>query len=217
MVQDDTAVPVVVSTPVPVAMAPAVAERNGGWNVVRGTIDLDRSHNALRIKDREGNLTDLIYSDQVRIYRRGQAVSYLDVNQGDWVTVRYKMPSWGERRIRMLRWALIFFVISIVAGLLGFTGVAAGSAAIAKTLFFIAVALFLIFLVAALTVGEALTKKWPFTTKGDTMLETIAVVLLILWALGLVSSYTLGGFIHILLVVAIIMILIRVIRGRQPV
>jgi len=49
------------------------------------------------------------------------------------------------------------------------------------------------------------------------MLWTIAVILLILWALGLVSSYTLGGFIHILLVLAIIVILIRIIRGRRPV
>ena len=44
------------------------------------------------------------------------------------------------------------------------------------------------------------------------MLETIAVILIILWLLGLVSSYTMGGFIHILLVIAIIVILIRVIR-----
>lgn len=49
------------------------------------------------------------------------------------------------------------------------------------------------------------------------MLWTIAVVLLILWLLGLVSSYTLGGFIHILLVLAIIVILIRVIQGRRVV
>jgi len=46
------------------------------------------------------------------------------------------------------------------------------------------------------------------------MLETIALVLLILWILGLVSSYTLGGFIHILLVVAVVVILLRLIRGR---
>jgi hypothetical protein len=46
------------------------------------------------------------------------------------------------------------------------------------------------------------------------MLYTIAVVLLILWLLGLVTSYTLGGFIHILLVVAIIMVLLRLISGR---
>ena len=46
------------------------------------------------------------------------------------------------------------------------------------------------------------------------MLETIAIVLVILWLVGLVSSYTMGGFIHVLLVVAIIVVLIRVIRGR---
>lgn len=48
------------------------------------------------------------------------------------------------------------------------------------------------------------------------MLETIAVVLLILWLLGLVSSYTLGGFIHLLLVIALVVIVIRVIQGRKP-
>lgn len=47
------------------------------------------------------------------------------------------------------------------------------------------------------------------------MLETIAVILLVLWALGLVTSYSMGGFIHILLVVAIVVILLRVIRGRS--
>ncbi len=47
------------------------------------------------------------------------------------------------------------------------------------------------------------------------MLGMIAIVLLILWALGLVSSYTMGGFIHILLVVAIVVILVRVIQGRR--
>lgn len=48
------------------------------------------------------------------------------------------------------------------------------------------------------------------------MLWTIAVVLAILWLLGLVSSYTMGGFIHILLVLAIIVVLINVIQGRRP-
>ena len=48
------------------------------------------------------------------------------------------------------------------------------------------------------------------------MLYTIAVILIILWFLGLVTSYTLGGFIHLLLVIAIIMILIRLIRGEDP-
>jgi hypothetical protein len=47
------------------------------------------------------------------------------------------------------------------------------------------------------------------------MLQTIAVILLILWVLGLVSSYTMGGLIHILLVVAIVMVLVRVIQGRR--
>ncbi len=49
------------------------------------------------------------------------------------------------------------------------------------------------------------------------MLWTIFVVLLILWALGMVSSYTLGGYIHILLVIAVVVVLIRVIQGRKPV
>jgi Family of unknown function (DUF5670) len=47
------------------------------------------------------------------------------------------------------------------------------------------------------------------------MLETIAVVLLLLWALGLVTAYTMGGFIHVLLVVAIVVVLVRVIQGRR--
>jgi uncharacterized protein DUF5670 len=49
------------------------------------------------------------------------------------------------------------------------------------------------------------------------MLWTIFVVLLVLWALGMVSSYTIGGFIHILLVIALVVVLIRVIQGRRPV
>ena len=48
------------------------------------------------------------------------------------------------------------------------------------------------------------------------MLETIAVVLIVLWLVGLVSSYTLGGFIHILLVIAVVVILVRLIQGRGP-
>jgi hypothetical protein len=47
------------------------------------------------------------------------------------------------------------------------------------------------------------------------MLYTIAVVLLILWVLGLVTSYTMGGFIHILLVVAVVMVLLNLINGRR--
>lgn len=49
------------------------------------------------------------------------------------------------------------------------------------------------------------------------MLETLAIVLVILWVLGLVSSYTLGGFIHLLLVLAVVVIVIRVIQGRSPI
>lgn len=48
------------------------------------------------------------------------------------------------------------------------------------------------------------------------MLYTIAVILVLLWLMGLVTSYTIGGFIHILLVVAVVMILVRVIRGENP-
>jgi Family of unknown function (DUF5670) len=47
------------------------------------------------------------------------------------------------------------------------------------------------------------------------MLETIALVLLVLWAVGLVSSYTMGGLIHILLVVAVVVVLLRIIQGRR--
>jgi hypothetical protein len=47
------------------------------------------------------------------------------------------------------------------------------------------------------------------------MLYTLAVILLILWLLGLVTSYTIGGFIHLLLVIAIVMVLLRVISGRR--
>ena len=49
------------------------------------------------------------------------------------------------------------------------------------------------------------------------MLMTIFVVLLILWLLGVVTSYTMGGFIHILLVIAIVVMLVRIIQGRKPV
>lgn len=49
------------------------------------------------------------------------------------------------------------------------------------------------------------------------MLQTIAVLLLVMWLLGFVSSYTMGGFIHLLLVLAIVVVLIRVIQGRRPI
>lgn len=49
------------------------------------------------------------------------------------------------------------------------------------------------------------------------MLYTIAVVLLVLWLLGLVSSYTIGGFIHLLLLLAVILVLVRIIQGKNPI
>jgi hypothetical protein len=49
------------------------------------------------------------------------------------------------------------------------------------------------------------------------MLYTIAVVLIVLWLLGMVSAYTMGGFIHVLLVIAIVVILLRVINGQKPI
>ncbi len=48
------------------------------------------------------------------------------------------------------------------------------------------------------------------------MLETIALILIVMWLLGMVSSYTVGGYIHILLIVALVTIIIRVVRGRDP-
>lgn len=54
-----------------------------------------------------------------------------------------------------------------------------------------------------------------YNRKDRHMLWTITIVLLVLWALGLVTSYTIGGFIHILLVLAIITVLIRIIQGRR--
>ena len=55
----------------------------------------------------------------------------------------------------------------------------------------------------------------PKTNRKKIMLYTIAVVLLVLWLLGLVTSYTIGGFIHILLVVAVVMVLVNLISGRK--
>jgi hypothetical protein len=57
----------------------------------------------------------------------------------------------------------------------------------------------------------------PDKEKVHSMLYTIAVVLIVLWLLGLVTSYTMGGFIHILLVIAVIMVLLNLINGRRSV
>jgi hypothetical protein len=61
--------------------------------------------------------------------------------------------------------------------------------------------------------------KTAWLTKGgnETMLWTIFVILLVLWLLGVVSSYTVGGFIHLLLVLALVVLLINIIGGRRPV
>ena len=67
---------------------------------------------------------------------------------------------------------------------------------------------------------ERLTPETGFCSgelKGEAnMLWTIFVILMILWLLGFVSGYTIGGFIHILLVIAIVVVLIRIIQGRKP-
>lgn len=60
--------------------------------------------------------------------------------------------------------------------------------------------------------------RWPWEKppgKENYMLWTVAVILIVLWVLGLVSSYTMGGFIHVLLVIAIIVVLLNVIQGRR--
>jgi hypothetical protein len=78
--------------------------------------------------------------------------------------------------------------------------------------------------VAATFGGHGVVLSWRengeapryYLSREPSML-TIAVILLVLWLLGLVSSYTIGGFIHILLVVAIVMFLVNVIQGRRPI
>jgi hypothetical protein len=59
-------------------------------------------------------------------------------------------------------------------------------------------------------------RKIRYLKGGADMLWTIFVILMILWLLGFVSGYTIGGFIHILLVIAIVVVLIRIIQGRRP-
>jgi Family of unknown function (DUF5670) len=64
-------------------------------------------------------------------------------------------------------------------------------------------------------VGRWIYGSPSYGKRRSKMLETIAVVLIVLWLLGFVSSYTMGGFIHVLLVIAVVVILIRVIQGRR--
>jgi Family of unknown function (DUF5670) len=56
----------------------------------------------------------------------------------------------------------------------------------------------------------------PHWWRRSKMPETIAVILIVIWLLGLVSSYTMGGLVHILLVIAVVVILVRVLQGRRP-
>ena len=56
----------------------------------------------------------------------------------------------------------------------------------------------------------------PRRVEEEQMLETIAIILIILWLAGLVTSYTMGGLVHILLVIALVVIVVRVIQGRKP-
>lgn len=65
--------------------------------------------------------------------------------------------------------------------------------------------------------GFAASSTAAEQAKERVMLYTIAAVLVILWLLGLVTSYTLGGFIHVLLVIAVIIVLLRIIRGEPPI
>jgi hypothetical protein len=67
------------------------------------------------------------------------------------------------------------------------------------------------------SLNDAVLAHHALAASEANMLWTIAVVLLILWALGLVTSYTLGGFIHILIVAAVILVLVRLIQGRRVV
>jgi Flp pilus assembly protein TadB len=61
------------------------------------------------------------------------------------------------------------------------------------------------------------TRRWSGHKRRTQMLWTIFVILLILWLVGVVSSYTLGGFVHLLLVIALVVLLINLISGRRPV
>jgi Family of unknown function (DUF5670) len=69
---------------------------------------------------------------------------------------------------------------------------------------------------AAVVIGVAMMRA-SSGHQGVAMLWTIFVILIILWLLGMVSSYTLGGFIHVLLILAIAVVLINIIQGRRPV
>jgi hypothetical protein len=71
-------------------------------------------------------------------------------------------------------------------------------------------------ILVSISAAEPHPTKEHVTNRKERMLWTIFVILLVLWLLGLVSSYTLGGFIHILLVIAIVVLIINLIQGRRP-
>jgi hypothetical protein len=64
-------------------------------------------------------------------------------------------------------------------------------------------------------VGAAVAEQSAFLKRSETMLYTLVVVLLVLWLLGLVTSYTLGGLIHALLVIAVVVLVLQLISGRR--
>jgi hypothetical protein len=64
-------------------------------------------------------------------------------------------------------------------------------------------------------VGRQIYDSPSYGKRRSKMLETIAVVLVVLWLLGFITSYTMGGFIHVLLILAVVVILIRIIQGRR--
>jgi tryptophan-rich sensory protein len=70
---------------------------------------------------------------------------------------------------------------------------------------------------ASTEVTDALAEQRQRTEKEPAMLWTIAIILVILWLLGMVSFHALGGYVHLLLILAIIVVLIRIIQGRNPV
>lgn len=59
------------------------------------------------------------------------------------------------------------------------------------------------------------SRKFGYGTRRSKMLETIVVILVVLWLLGFVTSYTMGGLIHVLLVIAVVVVLLRIIQGRR--
>ena len=69
---------------------------------------------------------------------------------------------------------------------------------------------------AMCTTAQTNDRPWEYAASEVNVLSTIAIVLLGLWLLGVVTSYTVGGLIHLLLVVAVVMVLLRVVQGRNP-